>query len=292
MEALIAVVVIVAAIAAIVLLRRRAGSSEASQSLIRFCIPLSDCTPLDPERLMSDFQERWGIKIGCEENPDWSNPKQQMRKYLLTDGQNMVIITTFDKPLPSHLRKITAEAAGSLTTEEQIAFMRHEGFAVIEYATGPDLPVENVRFAAMVLLSMLGIMPGTGSISIAGQLYQPMERLEPLMRLQEMEPTALFMLAVGMQNVYDDREVWLHTHGMEQFRLPDLEIRFTDRAKAQYYQELIGNASVYMMDQGPVMKPGHTCELAGDGIVYEIRAPRGQSRTHFGACGSLEIMLK
>lgn len=292
MEALIATVV-VAAIAAFVLVRRlRVRPTEASQSLIRFCIPLSDCIPLDAERLMSDFRERWGIKVGCEENPDWSNPTRKMRKYLLTDGQNMVIITTFDKPLPSHLRKITAEAAGSLTTEEQIAFMRHEGFAVIEYATGPDQPVENVRFAAMVLLSLLSVLPGMGSVSISGHVYQPMERLEPLMRLEDMELTALFMLAVGMQNVYGDKEVWLHTHGMEQFRLPNLEIRFTDRAKAQYYQELIGNAAVYMMDQGPVMKPGHTCELAGDGIIYEIRAPRGESRTHFGSCASLEIVRK
>lgn len=294
MEALIVALVILAAVVVFALVRRfrAAKARESGQSLIRFCIPLSETTPLDPAHLMADFQERWGIKIGCEENADWSNPTRKMRKYLLTDGLNMIIISTYEKPLPSNLRKITAEGASDLTNEQRTAFTEHQGFAAIEYATGPDQPVENVRFTAKVLLSMLSIMPGTGYISIPGQVYRPMEKVRQFMREESLEPTALYLLAVGLQFVYDQREVWLHTHGMEQFRLPDLEMKFPDRAQSGHYQELIAEAAVYMMDQGPVLKPGHTCELGGDGIVYQLRAPRGESRRHFGRNGALEIERK
>lgn len=294
MEALVAALVILAAVVVYALVRRSraAKARESGQSLIRFCIPLSENTYLDPACLMADFYERWGIKIGCEENADWSNPTQKMRKYLLTDGLNMIIISTYEKPLPPNLRKITAESAPDLTNEQRTAFMEHHGFAAIEYATGPDEPVENVRFTARVLLSMLSAMPGTGYISIPGQVYRPVEKVRQFMREGSVDLPVLFVLAVGLQYVYDQREVWLHTHGMEQFRLPDLEMKFPDKAAARRHQELISNTAVYMMDEGPVMKPGHTCELGDDGIVYQVRAPRGESKKHFGRYSALEIVRK
>jgi len=60
----------------------------------------------------------------------------------------------------------------------------------------------------------------------------------------------------------------------------------------QYFWELISDASIYMIENGPILKPGHTAELQGDGVLYEIHAAPPDPEHPFGSFGCLEIVAK
>jgi hypothetical protein len=84
----------------------------------------------------------------------------------------------------------------------------------------------------------------------------------------------------------------MHTHGLDQFNVPDLQTRFRDSKQHEYYWELISDASIYTIENGPVLKPGDTAELKGDGVIYEIVSAKIDPDHPFGSFGCLEIVRK
>jgi len=80
----------------------------------------------------------------------------------------------------------------------------------------------------------------------------------------------LYLMFVSTQQVDYGTRYWLHTHGLEQFNLPNLEITFQDRDKLGYYQMVLDNMAIYILENGNILKSGETAEIMGDGVNYLI----------------------
>ena len=53
-----------------------------------------------------------------------------------------------------------------------------------------------------------------------------------------------------MHLVPDGSGMWIHTHGMQYFGLPDLEVRFRDEENVNEYHALLANAAAYTINTG------------------------------------------
>ena len=72
---------------------------------IHLCIPLSTASEFDTNQIMKEFREQWGIKIACGENPEWSDSDLKIRKYLLTDGANNLVLSVSEQPFAKRIIK-------------------------------------------------------------------------------------------------------------------------------------------------------------------------------------------
>lgn len=150
---------------------------------------------------------------------------------------------------------------------------------------------QHAELALKVVFALLKLPNAIGYLCRSGQFYNPKEKIMPLINQKILKNSTLFFAGVCIQVTQDDsNRMWMHTHGMEQFGIPDIQIKYDDRElKAQYFN-LIGNTALYLLDKGPVLKPGHTTELAGDGIIYRIKAVTEDDKKHFGECDVIEIV--
>ena len=216
---------------------------------------------------MADFQRDWKTRIACEENKSWAHPDRKTRGYLVTDGKSGVVVTVSAQPLPAHLVDLTARVAKP-SSDDRSALLGHKAYIRVDFGAGSGSPVERARFSSQVVLSLLHIPQALGYINVSGQLYHTTKKAEPLRGSEE--DLALFLACVGVQDVIEPGGHWLHTHGMEQFGLPDIEVKFRDEQQRSYYSNLLRNFAAYSMQHGPVLKVGDTAELAGDGVIYHI----------------------
>lgn len=104
----------------------------------------------------------------------------------------------------------------------------------------------------------------------------------------EFDPSLMFVL-LGNMHAVRNGGCWVHTHGLEQFGAPDIEVHFEDEKQLSYFTELVGNAAMYVATQGPVLKIGDTTEMGGDGIVYRIVEVENNPEHSYGAYGAIGI---
>ena len=256
---------------------------------IHFCIPLSTAIEFDTNQIMKKFREQWGIKIACGENPEWSDSDMKIRKYLLTDGANNLLISVDERPLPSYLSNFSIDSVHNLDADESSSFLDHKAYILIKYVMGDSSAMERVKFSVQSLLTLLQYDSAIGYVNVSGQVYRPKIMVEPLFERTFLEPIDLFLLCTNTHLVKNDSEHWIHTHGMEQFGLPDIQVKFTENAKASYYRELLNNTAIYCIKNGPVLQVGDTAELAGDGVMYKINAVKKDAEHPYGHFGAIEI---
>ena len=85
---------------------------------------------------------------------------------------------------------------------------------------------------------------------------------------------------------YEEGKYWAHSHGMEQFGLPDVECPYHDADRHDYFYQLVGDACLYMIENGPVLSIGDTAELQGDGVIFKVAEG---SKEGFGRFGCLRL---
>lgn len=291
MKIIIVVAVVLVALLATRFLGRTRGRTVLENS-VAMVVPLSQAVAPDEAQVMSRFREKWGRKIGFSENPAWADPATHTRKYLLTDGQNTLMVTWVGVPLPQHLLEMTLTNSGHATDEEREALRSHKATISMEYKVGEQPPVERVRFTTMAMLTFLDVCPGIGYVSIAGQCYHPRRLVEPAMKLHALDIPFLYLFTVGLQVVDEGSTHYMHTHGLNQFGIPELQTRFADDSQSAACQSLITGASTYCIERGPVLKPGDSAQLTGDGVIYKILAVTGEDAKHYGGVPALEIARK
>jgi len=271
------------------LLGRLLGRNSKERTPSGFVLALSDFIDLNPAEVMQAFFDQWGTKVACEENQEWADPVRKSRKYMLTDGKQAALVTVTNEPLRDELVKLTLEASSTISAEDKSALQGHQASVLLESVPTSQSLTEQMQFATQVLLVLFRCTPAVGYVSLAGQMYRTMESMKPFLAESSMSPEMLYLLNVGVQNVDEGGSWWMHTHGLGQFGLPDLQIRFSDKAQANYYHDLLSNTSIYGIVEGPVIKVGDTAELAGDGVVYKIVSVNRVDSRHFGSNGALDI---
>jgi len=268
------------------------GDSEPPEYHIHLCMPLVRPGAFDPEDIMQRFKARWGIDVGCSNVEEWSQPKKKQEIYLLGNGKDNLRITVAGTPLSKDLKEVILRGAPDLGQEEVQAVKDHAGYYLLDYILGDDDSAEPVYFTAKALMIFLEDKNVIGFANIPAMLYQPREKIESILDNldgQEFSSAELFLLFVTVHLVDEDGKYWIHTHGMEQFGLPDIQMWYADGDKYDYY-EFVGTAAAYMIDNGPVLKPSDTAELTGDGIIYKIESAEEELDHPFGEFGSILIV--
>ena len=133
-----------------------------------------------------------------------------------------------------------------------------------------------VLCAGELLLSLLENDRAFGFVDYASQYYIPKTRLvDSYLVKSSLDLNDLYRLFVSVQEVYDTNGVWMHTHGLEQFGLPNLEISFSNKDELSYFKMVIDSTAIYMLENGNILKPGDSMDL-GDGNVYKISFRKDQ----------------
>lgn len=291
---LLIIVVLVTLVAGAAAWARVDGKDKPQDYCINLCVTLSDVVQLDSSEVMKSFKDQWGTSIACEENKAWADAKRKLRCYLVTEGTHAVVLKVQGEPLPKNLLDMTAMGTTNLSADQKNALLSHKGCILVEYMLGSKdkTGCDRVRFTTQLLITIFKLCPATGYVNLSAQDYRPKEKIKPFLDLHELEPTVLYLASITEHLTEDGKLTWLHTHGMEQFGVPDLEMKYPDRDKTSYYSDVLRNAALYLIDHGRIMKPGDTAELAGDGVIYRIESPKGESATHFGKYGGLSICRK
>lgn len=292
MRPLIIVVGVLVLLVVVMAILRRQRKKSLLDSHIHLCIPFAVSPAVDADMVKQQFKQRWNMDVRCGEAKELSPQGEECKTFLMGNGAHKLRITVSPVPLPSDLIKVTIDGAPELAEADKSAIRNQQGYISIDYLLGPDDGLARVKFAAQVLLTVAELQGALGYINVSAMLYRPRSHIESFFKHPELESTDLYMLFVHTHCVEDNGTIWLHTHGLEQFSVPDLQTRFADARQHEYYWQLISDASVYMIENGPVLKPGDTAELKGDGVIYEIRSAKPEPDHPFGTSGCLEIVRK
>jgi hypothetical protein len=259
-------------------------------SHIHLCTLFARPPAFDPETLAATLAERWGIAATCAESPDLGRPEPGVTTYLLGHDAHAMRLRVSTRPLPENLTRISIQGSPGLEPSAAAEVARHQGFILADDLAGPPDAVERVRFAAMALLALLESEGALGHVNTSAMCYQTRDTALARVSDDDLNAAALYLLFTNRHLVDEGSRRWLHTHGMEQFRLPDLQVRFADPDQTAAYDDLIGNTAVYLIENGPILEPGHTASLAGDERVFGIKATPPDPQHPFGAQGCLEIV--
>ena len=264
----------------------------AFSTTIHLYLPFATAAALNPATIVREFKQRWETKIISGEAEQLVSLEEDDGTYLLGNGTHNIRLKVSDRPLSGELVDALLMAVPGLEDSHKNALQNHKGYVSVDYLFGPNTPVERVRFAAQVLLVLVQQEGALGYANISAMLYRPRDHVQSLFEQAELPSFDLYMLFVHTHWIEEGEGNWIHTHGMEQFDAPDLQVRFAEKTQHQYYSELLSNTSIYMIEPGPVLNPGHTMELKGDGVIYEIKSPTPVPGHPFGSFGSLEILRK
>jgi hypothetical protein len=282
--------VLVVVVVMIVNARLRGKVVGGKAEPVRLCVLLSAPVELDAEKLMSGFERRWGTRVACSENPEWADESQKTRTYLLADAEHSLMLTVGGHPMPEDLTVMSAGFAtdGGASRQEVLG---HKGFIqVIYFRKGEPEPLSEATFAVKALLTVLELPEAIGYVAVSGMVYLPKAKAEFTGQPDELDEMSVLMMVTGVHSVSDGGHKWIHTHGMEQFGAPDIEMRFDDAENAGQYRNVLMNAAAYCAEKGPVMQPGHTMELMGDGVNYRVLRADPEPDHEYGKFGAIRLV--
>lgn len=259
-------------------------------------VPLGGRLDFTPDMIAKYLKADWGGSISSIELP---NAAPGAMTIGVTYGSGRLLMTFRDTPIPRDLVELSLEASKhsavplELKDEEAREFYDNQAHLILSTPVNVETGRIQAALATKVLLSVLkNVDRATGYIAISSMTYRPKRWLSnTFSRLNEVD-SADEVVALGNVHVVRNGELWVHTHGMEQFGVPDIECFFTDEGRSKYYLDLVGDAAIYTAMNGPVLKVGDTAEIAGDGIVYRIGASREDLEHPFGAFGAIRIERK
>ena len=286
--AVAALVVILACAAYLALDARRQRGMRRRASPIRLVVLLDDRIEVDAAALAARYGARWGGWIRMARAPHWSRPDRGRHSYTLADGSHRAYAEVGHRRLPAPLTDAVLKTPG-LTDEERAAAETHQGYVRLDYLGGSATPRERAAFLCRALLSLMQMPHAVGYICLSAMAYHPRPWLDRF-SAQNLSDGDLFLLLTDTHLVSGglDRASWIHTHGMEQFDAPDVEVRVADD-DSRKMRDVLGNAALYMIRSGPVLKRGHSLQLENEGEVYRVvGAPRMRGH-RFGRHGLIGL---
>ncbi|HDP96684.1 MAG TPA: DUF4261 domain-containing protein [Euryarchaeota archaeon] len=264
--------------------------------MTRICIPLSESfEDFKIDNFMDRFVKRWGRNLQCLEMPVKNDHRQKIDRYRLSDQKSFVVISRIEQSLPLHfLEKFVSSCCESAIVNEveehqNKALLGHVHHILLENSVTRENGISQTALIGQTLLSMLEYENVIGHAALSAELYHPKEWAGSHLRDRQCSPQTLFLLLGNIHSV-TNREQWVHTHGMEQFGLPDIEIVFNDPDKLDYFTELIGNVAISMIGSGKELSNGDTIEYAGSGVFFKIVEARKRADHSFGDFGAKALI--
>ncbi len=265
--------------------------NKASASNIRILVPLAVDSGFQKEEFTKNYQDRWGARAFCEP-VEGDGPYDT--QYMITDSSHNCVLSLkySSAPLDADITNLllsTGEKGFTdnkpLTADEKTELKNNQAFVEIECETGIREPIDRLQFTAKVLLSVFEVLPTVGYANTLSQAYRPKAQIREFEAKTMLNRPDLFLLFVNIQ-IVSGEAIDIHTHGMEQFKLPDLQVAFTEKNETNYHFNVLRTAAVYIVENGDVLKHGHTWQLEGDRTLFKI-VPVRKDRQHFGPYGTI-----
>jgi len=259
--------------------------------LIRMCIPLSSSLQFDPEWIKNRFASQWKIKVACGQVDFPGKFDHEHETFIMGNGKNNMVLNLVHGPMPDWLSDVAAYQAALIDGSEASLLRGNKAHLLVDYHFGSEPPVEQVRFSARTLLTVMELNGSIGYLNFPAQLYRPKSWVQSYFErnaLERLDNYVLYLLFTCYQIVTND-DYWLHTHGMEQFGLPDMEVRFKHKDQEGFYKELLGDAALHNMEEASKLNPGDTFERRGDGLIYRIAESKPDPQHPFGKFGAIEF---
>jgi len=232
-----------------------------TESHIHLILPLSGPIRLDPTAFPKRFLERWGFQIACGETPKLANDRLA-HAFLAGDGNRNAVVTTVDQKLPAALTDLLLSPMIPLAPAEADGIRSHRAAARIDYLFGNAPPKQAVELCSQLLLSLFQFGEVQGFANLAAQSYRPRGSIPPeLLSSQPLDPDVLSFLFVSTQAVTEPSSLVVHTHGMEQFALPNLEVPFPAGASIPHAHSTVLAVAADILGRGTAPSPGESFHL-------------------------------
>ncbi len=268
-------------------------------SYIRLIIPLSDLDSFNSDDLVKEFFNTWQTKIACGETNDLKKDNDQQRIYLLGNGIHNLMIKLNHCSLSKGFTDILIDASKngftaneSITDEQALALGSHKANLELEYMFGSDNKIDRVIFTAKLLISIFSHYKAIGFVNVSAHSYIPSSKLSFLLDKHDLVLTDVFNLFVNTQLVKSDNEIEVHSHGMEQFYLPDMILYSKDNLDISYNSNILKNACVYNIDNNNALKIGDGIHLAGFQETFLVEKSIPEKEHPFGAFGAVGLRKK
>jgi hypothetical protein len=265
---------------------------------VKLYVPLSDDESFNPKDLIRAFKEMWDIEIVCTDEKVIGRESPTSKGYLVGDrlDKSILLLAWDSKPLSKERTDVLIHASdkgftgGQIISGSDISSLRnHKSCFELDYIQGPDDPKKRMLFTAKLLLTLSKRYPVCGYADSSAQAYTPLSSYPSgIFDKRELTITDLFRLFVNVQTISDAKEVEIHTHGMDQFWLPDVQIICREEDVSRDF-DVLRNAAVYMIDMGRALRVGDTSELAGDGRLFKIDAVKPETDHPFGFYGAIRL---
>jgi hypothetical protein len=265
-------------------------------SYIRLIIPLSDLDTFNQDDFVKDFLKTWQTKIVCGETNDLKKDNDKQRIYLLGNGIHNLMIKINDCPLSKSFTDVLIDASKSgftanepITDEQALALSSHKANLELEYMFGSDNKIDRVVFTSKLLISIFKHFKAIGFVNVSAQSFIPSSKLTFIMDKNDLVLTDVFNFFVNTQLVKSDNEIEVHTHGMEQFYLPDMILYSKDNLDINYNTNILRNACVYNIDNNNALKIGDGFHLTGFQEIFLIERSIPEKEHPFGAFGAVGL---
>ncbi len=274
------------------------SKGQISNYYIKIILPLSTEISFDNKVFSAEYFNSWNETIFCFPLDKKSGDTSNETIFGISDtNQSKILWITYSPQLmKSELTELLVKAAEAGFTEneklndsDKAALLSNKASIELNYMLGDATGKDRTDFTAKSILLLSKLFPVIGYIDVSAQSYRPVSKLKELEGKSKLESTDLFLLFVNVQIVSDVSFIEIHTHGMDQFWLPDIQMIFKDKTDLNYNFDIIRNCAVYLIEKGNILKIGHTAKLAGDGINYEVINVKEDKKHPFGYYGVIGL---
>ncbi len=201
--------------------------------------------------------------VGTTESPD--EPGSFLGQ--VTWGAHHVEVVAFPFPMPAEVVEKCVQPAHYGDDDKERA-RKHGAHALLFYKGRATNKTEQYLAVALVTGALCGegglaILNESARTSLPASLFASDTGMKPSQFLRELPPLYLFAGFVKY-NVEGVRGVWMRTHGLEEFELPNLATHAPSHEQGGEVFDIFSNVSSYMMAQGPVLEAGHTMQIGED----------------------------
>lgn len=306
----ITIAIIVIAIVILFISKHRPSTIENRNYnyYVNLYIPLSEGKTFNPEDLVKTFKEMWGITIVCADDrgigrkfrgtPPDDSRNTSLKGYMVSEGmdKNNLLLAWDSEPLSKERVDVLIRGSmagftnGQIISESDVSSLRgHKAYFQVDYIRGPEDPKERMLFTAKLLLTLSKHYPVCGYVDSSAQAYTPLSSYPSgIFDRREITVTDLFRLFINVQTISDTEDAEIHTHGMDQFWLPDVQLICPKEGLSRDL-DVLRNAAIHMIDEGKAMNIGDTSEVAGDGRLFKVGAVKPDDQHPFGFYGAISL---
>lgn len=261
---------------------------------------LSDMVLMDVGDLRRYYKALWKTRLDCVEVPVARKEQGEFQRLKLESQGRTLILSLRSGPIPGNLlemmgRMTDLSAMGISPDQAQIDAMRNHKAHLIMGSTNYDDesdPQKAMDRAWMLVEVLCTLMEHRkefiGYAPVSAQVYRPREWMKSRLEEEHFGQHELFMLLCNIRHIRGEDVQWMHTLGMEQLCQPDLEVRFKEADKGNYYFELLVNAAMHSIAES-VLSAGNTFNLKGDPVTYKLVPPKDVANHKWGKFGAMGL---